>query len=132
MFDPERWLSSFFIHPTRLEMDEGHCRAQLKLNMKTKVRKWVEICKFDPDRRYHATVVIRGAKAGKEGDAMLTAMRVLCDAPLNFDISLSTTFHVQLGGGRPLIGLIATEEPLDRDSAIAQFPPSGDEASGAI
>lgn len=125
-FDPARWAQSVFIHPTRLELEEGHMRAQLKLNLKKKLQKWVPICNFAPDRHYHATVVIRGVRREEQAGSILTAMRVLLDAPLGFDVAISHTIHVVLGQGRPLIGLIAAEEPLDRDSAVAHFPVSGD------
>lgn len=125
-FDPARWAQTVFIHPTRLELEEGHMRAQLKINLKKKLQKWVPICQFAPDRHYHATVVLRGVRHDKEADAVLTAMRVLLDAPLGFDHAISRTIHVVYGEGRPVIGLIASEEPLDRDSAVAHFAAGGD------
>lgn len=131
-FDPSRWLQSVFIHPTRDQLEEGFHRHPAMMQLKRKLMLWQQTCKFFPDRPYHATVVVRGVRQPYELAAMLTAMRVLGDSPIGFTEALSHTFHIVLGHGRPLIGLIASEEPLDRDHAVAQFPESGDQPSGAV
>ena len=131
-FDPSRWLQSVFIHPTRDQFEGGFHRHPAMMQLKRKLQLWVVTCKFSPDRPYHATVVIRGVRQGHELASLLTATRVLGDSPVGFIGALSQTIHIVLGHGRPLIGLLASEEPLDRDHAVAQFPESGDQPSGAV
>lgn len=131
-FDPARWAQSVFIHPTREQLEKAFHRHPPMQQLKKKLQLWCVTCKFGPDRPFHATVVVRGVRKGHELDSLLTALRVLGDSPVGFVGALSQTFHVQLGHGRPMIGLIAAEEPLDRDSAVAHFPESGDQPSGAV
>lgn len=115
-----------FIHPTRDQFDKGHAGAQF-FHLKKKLQDRCDSAGFAPVVPYHATVVIRGVERHKQGQAMVVAVRVLSDAPIGFAEAKSHTFHVQLGQGRPFIGLVAAEEPLDSLSVLAHFLPRGDE-----
>lgn len=125
-FDPYRWAQTVWLHPTRLQLEQGYVRAKERLDLKRKLQKRVESSGFAPKGSYYATVVILGLTRHEEYSAMMTATRVLADSPIGFDTAQSWTFHVKYGG-RPLIGLVASEEPLDRDSALAHFVTCGDE-----
>jgi hypothetical protein len=120
-FDPRRWLQSVWIHPSRRELEMGYSRTDAQRSLKHKLQQRVTVEQFAPLGRYHATVVVAGVNRYAEGVSLMTATRVFSDSPVGFDDALSYTFHVQLGGSRPLIGLLASEEPLDRGSALAHF-----------
>lgn len=126
-FDPARWAQRVFIHPTRDQLEEGAFKTAPFLQLKRKLQLWCVTCKFEPAPRYHATVLLRGVREHKQGISMMAAVRVLADAPIGFAEAISHTFHVELGHGRPFIGLVASEEPLDSLSASAHFVARGDE-----
>ena len=125
-FDPARWSDNVWVHPTRDQLEEACTKTAPFLQLKRKLHLRVESAKFAPERGYHATVVVDGVRPGWEGLSMMTATRVFCDSPIHFSTALSYTFHVKYGG-RPLIGLICGEQPLDRDFALAHFVARGDE-----
>ena len=126
VFDPVKWAQAVCIRPTRKQFEEPFVTASF-LQLKKKLQISCDAEGFAPVVRYHATVVIRGVLRHQEGSAMMAAVRVLCDSPIGFDDAISYTFHVQRSGGRPLIGLVASEEPLDSDSAVAHFVVRGDD-----
>lgn len=126
-FDPARWAQHVFIRPTRDQFEEGWRKTAPFLQMKRKLQVWCEKNKFEPIGRYHATVVLRGVRAGQQGASMMSAVRVLSDAPIGFAEAISHMFHVELGHGGPMIGMVASEEPLDSLSALAHFVTRGDE-----
>lgn len=124
--DPARWAQSVFIHPTRQQFEEPFTTAAF-LQLKRKLQLRCDSAGFAPTQAYHATVLLQGVNKHREWLAMCAATRVLCDAPIGFSVAKSHTFHVQYGGGRPFIGLVACEEPLDSLSVSAHFVPRGDE-----
>ncbi len=125
-FDPVRWAQAVFVHPTRDQLERGYVGAAF-FQLKKKLQLRSDSAGFAPVLPYHATVLIRGVERHKEGLAMMTAVRLFSEAPIGFDTARSHTFHVQLGQGRPFIGLVASEEPLDSLSVLAHFLPRGDE-----
>lgn len=125
-FDPAKWAQSVWLHPTRDQLERGYAETRPHLQNKRKLQLRMASSGFGPTQAYHATVVIQGVNRHMVGETIMTATRVLADSPTGFDGALSYMFHVQYGG-RPLIGLIASEEPLDRDSAVAHFVARGDE-----
>jgi len=125
-FDPQRWAQAVFIHPTRRQFEEP-CVTEAFLQLKRKLQLRCDSAGFAPIGPYHATVLLQGVNRHREGQSMMAAIRVLSDAPIGFSDAKSYTFHVQLGQGRPFIGLVAAEEPLDSLSASAHFVARGDE-----
>lgn len=125
-FDPVKWAQATFIHPTRKQFEEPFVTASF-LQLKRKLQLRCDSAGFATVVPYHATVLISGVNRHKEGLAMMTAIRVLSDAPIGFDTARSHTFYVEVGQGRPFIGLVACEEPLDRDEVSAHFVARGDE-----
>lgn len=126
MFDPVKWAQAVFVHPTRDQLEKGWA-GKPYFDLKKKLQQRCDSAGFAPVVPYHATVVIQGVEKHRQGQAMMTAVRLLCDAPIGFAEARSHTFHVQLGNGRPFIGLVAAEEPLDSLSVLAHFLPRGDE-----
>lgn len=127
-FDPRLWLQAICIRPTRGQLTQAGRKTEQLQQLKRKLQIGMEMNAFvTPSKPYHATVVIEGVKDHEEGLAMQSAICVLMDAPMGFDTALSHTFHLVKNNRQPLIGLLASEEPLDRCSAIAQFVARGDE-----
>lgn len=124
--DPKKRGMSVFIHPTRQQFEEPFVTAAF-LQLKRKLHLRVESSGFYFPQPYCATVLLQGVNRHMEGLAMMTAIRVLSDSPIGFDVAESYTFHVELGNGRPFIGLVAAEVPLDKLSAAAHFVARGDE-----
>lgn len=115
-----------FIHPTRQQFEEPFVTAAF-LQLKRKLQLRVDSAGFHYPQPYAATVLIQGVNRHMEGLAMMAAIRVLSDAPIGFDVAESYTFHVELGNGRPFIGLVASDAPLDKRSAAEHFVARGDE-----
>lgn len=122
-FDPLRWAQKTFVHPTRVQFENGYHRPDARVQLDRKLLDRLNTGEFRPTAPYHATLVLHGVNQDHEGAAIATAFMMLARAKhLHFLSPKGVTLYV-VYSGRPLIGLIATEEPLDRDGAMAHFPP---------
>lgn len=113
-----------WIHPTRDQLETGWRQKERFEIMKRKVQQRLAVEPFAPVAAYHAVVVLGGVHRHAEDVSMRTALRLLMDCPLGFDLAMSYTFHL-VGGGRPMIGLVAADRQLDRKAALAHFADCG-------
>lgn len=114
-----------WVHPTRDQLESGFYGRAGYHELMRKLQRAVERDSFHPAERYDAVVVLGGMHQNKEFEAQKTTLKLLMEAPLGFQRSISQTWHLYWGG-RPFIGLLATQGALDRDAAFAHFADCGD------
>lgn len=124
-FDPEAMMQKTFVHPTREQMDNGYHHPQARVQLDKKLLDRLNTGEFKPQIPYYATLVLHGVSKDKESQAIATAFMLVGRSKwLGFLSPKGVTLYF-VYSGRPLIGLIATDAPLDRDEAMGHFPPSG-------
>lgn len=113
-----------WVHPTREQLETGFTAKSRHEILVRKLRDRVLIEKFAPVEAYHAVVLVCGVRWAHSYASQRTALRLLSETPLGFADTLSQTWHL-VGGGRPMIGLIASDRPLDRLETFAHFTDCG-------
>lgn len=124
-FDPGKMAQKTFVHPTREQMDNGYHHPAARHQLDKKLLKRLDTGEFRPEKPYFATLVLHGVAKDHEAQAIATAFMLAGRSKwLGFLSPKGVTLYF-VYSGRPLIGLIATDAPLDRDEALSHFPPSG-------